>query len=175
LKDISTISGFEQVILPHLKAAYNLARYLCGDDDDASDLVQDACLKAFRFYDGFHGENGRAWFFTIIRNTFYTEIRQKKKRGVETVFDEEFHDTESDKADPETLFLKSENVKLVKDMLEQLPLEFREIIILREMEGFSYKEIAGIAGIPVGTVMSRLARARKELRKLFVNNKFVEE
>jgi len=175
LKDINTISGFEQVILPHLKAAYNLARYLCGNDDDASDIVQDACLKALRFYDGFHGENGRAWFFTIVRNTFYTEIRQKKNRGLETVFDEEFHDIENGKENPETLFLKSENIKMVRDMLEKLPLEFREIVILRELEGFSYKEIAGIVSIPLGTVMSRLARSRKMLQKLFVNNKFVED
>jgi RNA polymerase sigma factor (sigma-70 family) len=174
LEDINTVSGFEQVIMPHLKAAYNLARYLCGNDDDASDLVQEASLKAFRFYDGFHGENSRAWFFTIIRNTFYTEVRQKKKRGVETVFDEEFHDIESPKDDPETLFLKSENIKMVRDMLEKLPLEFREVMVLRELEGFSYKEIAGIVTIPVGTVMSRLARGRKMLEKLFVNNKFVE-
>jgi len=169
-KDINTVSGFDKVILPHLKAAYNLARYLCGNDDDASDLVQDACLKAIRFYDGFHGENSRAWFFTILRNTFYTEIRQKKKRDTETVFNEEFHDAQDDKENPETLFLKNENIKMVRDMLEELPLEFREAIILKELEGFSYKEIAGIVNIPIGTVMSRLSRARKMLQRLFITH-----
>jgi RNA polymerase sigma-70 factor, ECF subfamily len=172
---MNAITSFEQVILPHLKSAYNLARYLCGNDDDASDIVQDASLKAFRFYDGFHGENSKAWFLTIVRNTFYTRIRQIKNRGTETVFDDEFHDIEDDGGDPETLFIKSENIKLIRDMLEKLPLEFREIVILREMEGFSYKEIAGLVSIPVGTVMSRLARGRKALQKLIINNKFAED
>ena len=79
MKEINANSGFEQVIMPHLKAAYNLARYLSGNDDDAADLVQDSCLKAFKFYEGFRGENGRAWLLTIVRNTFYSDLRQKKQ------------------------------------------------------------------------------------------------
>jgi RNA polymerase sigma-70 factor (ECF subfamily) len=171
---MNSISGFEQVILPHLKAGYNLARYLCGNDDDASDIVQDASLRALRFYDGFRGDNSKAWFLTIIRNTFYSNIRQKKTRGAEYVFDEELHDVEGEGENPETLFLKIENIKIVRDMLEKLPVEFREAIILKELEGFSYKEIAEIAGIPIGTVMSRLARGRKLLQKRLIK-KFPED
>jgi RNA polymerase sigma-70 factor (ECF subfamily) len=172
LKEISTISNFEQVILIHLKAAHNLARYLCGNDDDASDLVQDACLRAFRFFDGFRGENGRAWLLTIVRNTFYSDVRRKKTGHTESVYDEEIHDVDIEGLNPETILINSENIKLVRDTLEKLPLEFREVVILREMEGFSYKEIAGITNIPVGTVMSRLARGRKLLQKALINNKF---
>jgi RNA polymerase sigma factor (sigma-70 family) len=172
LKEINTISSFEQVILIHLKAAYNLARYLCGNDDDASDLVQESCLKAFRFYDGFRGENGRAWLLTIVRNTFYSDLRQRKTKSADIVFDEEIHGMGSDETNPETLMLNDENVQIVKGMLEKLPLEYREIVILRELEGFSYKEIAGISNIPIGTVMSRLARARKFLQRGLINNKF---
>lgn len=172
MKEINSISSFEQVILIHLKAAHNLARYLCGNDDDASDLVQESCLKAYRFYNGFRGENGKAWLLTIVRNTFYSDLRQKKIKSVDIVFNEEIHDTGSDETNPETLLINEETVQLVKQMLEKLPLEYREIVILREMEGFSYKEIAGISNIPIGTVMSRLARARKFLQKGVTNNKF---
>lgn len=172
MREINTISSFEQVILIHLKAAHNLARYLCGNDDDASDLVQDACLRAFRFFDGFRGENGRAWLLTIVRNTFYSDVRRKKTGNVESVYNEEIHDVDIEGPNPETILINSENIKLVRETLEKLPLEFREVIILREMEGFSYKEIAGITNIPVGTVMSRLARGRKLLQKALVNNKF---
>lgn len=175
MKDINRISGFERVILPHLKAAYNLARYLCGNDDDASDIVQNASLRAFRFYEGFHGENPRAWFLTIIRNTFYTDFRQKKSKGVEFAFDESVHNIENSNDDPETIFIKNEKIKLVREMVEKLPIEFREVVVLKELEGFSYKEIAGIAGIPIGTVMSRLARGRKTLRMLCLNNKFIQD
>lgn len=172
MKEINSISSFEQVILIHLKAAHNLARYLCGNDDDASDLVQESCLKAYRFYNGFRGENGKAWLLTIVRNTFYSDLRQKKIKSVDIVFNEEIHDTGSDETNPETLLINEETVQLVKQMLEKLPPEYREIVILREMEGFSYKEIAGISNIPIGTVMSRLARARKFLQKGVTNNKF---
>lgn len=172
MREINTISSFEQVILIHLKAAHNLARYLCGNDDDASDLVQDACLRAFRFFEGFRGENGRAWLLTIVRNTFYSDVRRKKTGNVESVYNEEIHDVDIEGPNPETILINSENIKLVRETLEKLPLEFREVIILREMEGFSYKEIAGITNIPVGTVMSRLARGRKLLQKALVNNKF---
>lgn len=172
LREINTISSFEQVILIHLKAAHNLARYLCGNDDDASDLVQDACLRAFRFFDGFRGENGRAWLLTIVRNTFYSDVRRKRTGIVESEYNEELHDVELEGLNPETILINSENIKLVRDTLEKLPLEFREVVILREMEGFSYKEIAGITNIPVGTVMSRLARGRKLLQKALINHKF---
>lgn len=172
MNEINTVSSFEQVILIHLKAAHNLARYLCGNDDDASDLVQDACLRAFRFFDGFRGENGRAWLLTIVRNTFYSDVRQKKNRYVESVYDEEFHDVDIDGPNPETILINKENLRFVREELEKLPLEFREIVILREMEDFSYKEIAEIANIPIGTVMSRLARGRRLLQKALINNKF---
>lgn len=159
--------------MPHLKAAYNLARYLTGNDDDASDIVQDSCLKALRFFDGFHGDNARAWLLTIVRNTFYSDLRTKKKRGTEFEFNEEFHAAAGDSENPETIIIKEENLKLMKEKLEKLPLEFREVIILRELEGFSYKEIAGIINIPAGTVMSRLSRGRKLLLNMLADNKSI--
>ena len=158
--------------MPHFKAAYNLARYLSGNDDDAADLVQDSCLKAFKFYDGFRGDNGRAWLLTIVRNTFYSDLRQKKNKGAECEFKEDLHNVEISGTTPETLVINAENIKLVRDMLEKLPVEFREVVILREMEGFSYKEVADIVNVPIGTVMSRLARGRKALLKALINKNF---
>ena len=169
MREINANSDFEKVIMPHFKAAYNLARYLHGNDEDASDLVQDACLKALRFYNGFRGDNPRAWLLTIVRNTFYTGLAMKRSKGIECEFNESIHDTESDGTNPETLVINNENIMMVRSELEKLPPEFRETIVLREMEGFSYKEIAEIIKAPIGTVMSRLARGRKVLMNALKN------
>ena len=156
---------FEAAILPHLDAAYNLARWLTRHDDDAEDVVQTACLRALRFFDGFQGGNARAWLLTIVRNSFYSWLQQRN-RGHEIAdpFDEDVHSAESGAADPEAELLRQADSRLLRQGFESLPLPYREVMVLRELEGLSYKEIAAIAGIPIGTVMSRLARARQQLR-----------
>jgi RNA polymerase sigma-70 factor, ECF subfamily len=155
---------FEQIVLPHLDAAYNLARWLTRNDQDAEDVVQEACLRAFKFFGGFYGGDGRAWLLTIVRNTCYTWLRHNRAHELTTPFDEAIHDVEYDALNPETLLLHHADQLLLRQALEALPVEAREVIILRELEGLSYKEIGVIADIPLGTVMSRLARARKRLQ-----------
>jgi RNA polymerase sigma-70 factor (ECF subfamily) len=154
---------FEEVIMPHLDAAYNLARWLTRNEHDAEDVVQDAFLRAFRFFGGFRGGNSRSWLLSIVRNAGYTWLQKNRKHELETISDEETHEVEDAASNPETLVLKSAHQQMVQQALEELPVEFREITVLRELEGMSYKEIAEVANVPVGTVMSRLARARKQL------------
>ena len=156
---------FGQAVLPHLDAAYNLARWLTRDDHDAEDLVQAAYLRALKSFGGFHGTNSRAWLLTIVRNSCYTWFQQKRARGTATAFDEEIHGAGSDAGDPEKLLLSADQKQSVRQAVEELPLELREVVVLRELEGLSYKEIATIAEIPLGTVMSRLSRARERLRQ----------
>ena len=155
------LDRFEQIVLPHLDAAYNLARWLTRSDTDAEDVAQESVLRAFKFFGGFHGGDGRAWLLTIVRNTCYTWLQQHRAQELTTLFDEEIHSVEL--ANPETILLKGADREMLRQALEELPVEFREVIILRELEGLSYKEIANIIDAPVGTVMSRLARARKRL------------
>jgi RNA polymerase sigma factor (sigma-70 family) len=156
---------FERTLLPHLHAAYNLARWLTRNDHDAEDLVQAAYLRALKSFGGFRGADGRAWLLAIVRNACYTWLEQKRARGPATAFVEEIHSLESHAMDPEKLLLRAEDQELVRRTVEHLPLELREVLVLRELEGLSYKEIAAIAGIPMGTVMSRLARARERLHQ----------
>jgi RNA polymerase sigma-70 factor (ECF subfamily) len=157
--------NFEETFLPHLNAAYNLARWLTRNPDDAQDIVQEAYLRAFRFFGGFHGSDGRSWFLTIVRNISYTWLKQNKSLELLTAFDDNLYLNESGAPDPETSqVLKSES-EIVMAAVDQLPLEFREVIVLRELEELSYKEISQLLNIPIGTVMSRLARARKRLQK----------
>ncbi len=160
-----TVARFEQVVLPHMDAAYNLARWFTRNDHDAEDLVQESYLRAFKFFGSFQGANARGWLLTIVRNTCYTWFRENRPQELTTSFDENIHNTEADPFDPEKLLLQSESGQLIKQAMEELPLEFREVLTLRELEGLSYKEIAVIAGIPPGTVMSRLARARSRLKQ----------
>ena len=155
--------------MPHLDAAYNLARWLTRNPDDAKDMVQEAYLRAFKFFDALRSADSRAWLLTIVRNTCYTWLQQNRPRDLSTPFDEDIHSGESDSADPATLVLKSASHQMLKEALEELPAEFREVVVLRDLEGFSYKEIAEIAKIPPGTVMSRLARARERLKQLLCN------
>ena len=157
---------FELVVVPHLAAAYNLARWLTRNDHDAEDMVQDAFLRAFRFFDDFRGSDGRAWILAIVRNACYTWLRQN--RGKQVAIEEEVPDFEDSKPNPEELHMAAVDQQMLRQAIEDLPEEFREAIILRELEGLSYKEIGAIAGIPIGTVMSRLARARQRLEKTLV-------
>src|ERR1700722_13030708 len=161
---------FEQAILPHLDAAYNLARWLTGTDAHAQDVVQEASLRAFKFFAGFRGENGRAWLLTIVRRTCHTWLNKNRGYLPMDGLDEEAFAAEDTAANPDSLSARSSDSQLVRAALEKLPVEFREIIVWREMEGFSYKEISDAAGIPIGTVMSRLARARKQLQQLILQD-----
>jgi len=155
---------FEEAVLPHLDAAFNLARWLVRNSTDAQDLVQEAYLRAWKGFAGFHGGDGRSWILTIVRNTCYTWLRKHSKRDLTVEFDEGAHTQESSVPNPERVFVENANREMLEQFLQQLPAEFRESIVLRELEGLSYKEISEIAGVPVGTVMSRLARARARLR-----------
>jgi RNA polymerase sigma-70 factor (ECF subfamily) len=159
------LARFEQAILPHLDAAYNLARWLMRNDHDAEDVVQEACLRAQQFFGGFHGQDGRGWLLKIVRNTCYTSLERSRAWKPMTAFDEAKH-SPSDTASPESLVVRTENQQLLRQALEELLPEYREVLVLRELEGMSYKEIADVVGIPMGTVMSRLARARERLQQV---------
>lgn len=156
-------SRFELLVVPHLPAAYNLARWLTRNGHDAEDVVQEAYLRAFRFFDGFHGADARAWILAIVRNACYTWLQQNRRRPV--ALEDEILNVPDTKPDPEALHLGEVDQQLLRRAIEELPEEFREAIILRELEGLSYKEIGAITGAPIGTVMSRLARARQRLEK----------
>ena len=159
------LARFEQAIVPHLDAAYNLARWLTGNDHDAADVVQEASLRALQFFGSFRGDRGRAWLLAIVRHTCFTWLKKHRGREPALMFDEHMHSPASEATNPEQLLLREEDQQLLRQALEELPAEFREVIVLRELEGLSYKEIADIAGIPVGTVMSRLARGRDRLQQ----------
>ncbi len=159
------VLSFEEAMLPHLDAAHNLARWLVRNEQDAQDVVQEAYLRAFKSFAGFHGSNGRAWLLTIVRNTSYTLLRKNRAVDLTTTFDEEVHGSGSESVDPVTILEHCENAELIREAMDELPAEFREILALRHQEGLSYKEIADIAHIPPGTVMSRLARARGKLKE----------
>jgi RNA polymerase sigma-70 factor (ECF subfamily) len=154
---------FEQALLPHLDAAYNLARWLTRDAHDAEDLVQAAYLRALKSFAAYRGANNRAWLLTIVRDACYTWLREKRARGTATAFDEQIHGAGSDGVDPGERLLSEEQGQSVRRAVEGLPVDLREVIVLRELEGLSYKEIAAIVEIPLGTVMSRLSRARERL------------
>ena len=158
-------SRFEEAILPHLDAAYNLARWLMRNEDEAADAVQDACLRALRFIGGFRGGDGRVWLLAIVRNACYSRLKRGARRAMETEFDDEIHSPETEAANPEDLLERSRDSETLGRALEELPEEFREVVVMRELEGMAYKEIAEVAGVPIGTVMSRLARARKRLQQ----------
>jgi RNA polymerase sigma factor (sigma-70 family) len=158
------LASFEALMLPHLDAAHNLARWLVRNEDDAQDIVQEAYLRALKAFHGFHGSDGRAWLLKIVRNTAYTWLRRNRAVDL-TTFDEEIHTSGGDAANPAMTLEKIENAEAVRDAMEDLAVEFREILVLRHFEGLSYKEIADIAQIPPGTVMSRLARARARLKE----------
>ena len=164
-REETILASFERTLLPHLDGAYNLARWLTRNDHDAEDMVQEAYLRAFKSFDGFQGGDGRAWLLTIVRNTCYTWLRHNQSNELATVFDEDIHSGERDGSSPETLLLQSLDSQFLKQALEELPLEFREVLIMRELEGLSYRQIAHVAGLSLGTVMSRLARARKRLQQ----------
>jgi RNA polymerase sigma-70 factor (ECF subfamily) len=156
---------FEAEIMPHLDAAYNLARWLTRNEHDAQDVAQDAFLRAFKFFGGFRGGNSRSWLLSIVRNTAFTWLQKNRRSELVTLPDEDLGDVEDPAPNAAAATLKNADHEEVRQALEELPPEFREVAVLREMEGLSYKEIAEVIEVPIGTVMSRLARARKELQK----------
>jgi RNA polymerase sigma-70 factor (ECF subfamily) len=155
---------FEQLMLPHLDAAYNLACWLMRDPHDAEDAVQDACLRAHRAFDRFRGNDGRAWFLTIVRNVCYSQIRKSRRGPAEVAFEDEVHGSNDRVAEANALDWRELRDAQLRGAMERLPAEFREVIVLHEIEGLAYRDIAGVTGIPIGTVMSRLSRARGRLQ-----------
>ncbi|HEY9381989.1 MAG TPA: sigma-70 family RNA polymerase sigma factor [Gemmatimonadales bacterium] len=164
----SELARFETAVLPHLDAAYTLARYLTRNEQDAEDVVQDACLRALKYFDGFRGEGGasaRAWLLTIVRNTAHSWRRRTRADTLATEFDETAHSDAVADDHPEGMLLRSSAKEALGRALGELAPEFREVIVLRELQGLSYQEISEVAGVPVGTVMSRLSRARARLQQ----------
>jgi RNA polymerase sigma-70 factor (ECF subfamily) len=157
-------SQFEPVVLAHLDAAYNLARWMVRSDHDAQDVVQEACLRAFRAFDTFRGSDARCWLLVIVRNTCLSWMERNRRRDPAPLTDYDLdHLTANDADDPQRLAARAADAADVRAAIAELPPEFKEAVILRDIEGLSYKEIADVVGVPIGTVMSRLARARKRL------------
>ena len=153
-------------MLPHMSAAYNFARWLLRDESGAEDVVQESYLRALKYFRGYHGGDSRAWLLTIVRNTSYNWLQQNRSRELMNPIDDTTDAlTATNDANPETVLLQRIDQDLIRQALTELPIEFREVLILREMEGLSYKEIAALADLPIGTVMSRLARARARLQQ----------
>lgn len=167
-KDRKNLDLFEQTVLPHMDAAYNLARWIMGNEQDAEDMAQEAVLRAYQYYVGFQGVSSRAWLLTIVRNTCYTWLRQNRANYLTVELNDDLPSGDLNESSPEAALQFHLNHQAIRTALEKLPVEYRELIVLRELEGMSYKEIAGIAAIPLGTVMSRLARARQKLKNCLI-------
>ena len=156
---------FEALAIPHLDAAYNLARWLARDSQDANDIVQEAYLRAFDGFDGLRGENARPWLLTIVLNTCFTWLAHNRVGNTQVPYNEDLHALPDPGAGPEQLALQADDCRRIDAAIERLPIEFREVVVLREIEDLSYKEIARVLAIPIGTVMSRLARGRDLLAR----------
>ena len=154
---------FEQLVLPHLNAAVNLARWLLRNPVDAEDVVQEAMLRAYRFFESFRGSDARAWLLQIVRNSCYTWLQKRAPSELVTEFNEEVHSKPT--PTPETLAAQADEREQLMSALQSLPVRAREVLVLRELEGCSYKEISAVTGIPIGTVMSTLSRARERLQR----------
>ena len=162
--------NFETAVLPHLDAAHNLARWLMRNEQDAQDVAQEAYLRAFRFFPGFRGGDARAWLLKIVRNTCYSWLHANRPLQEATEFDENLLPPNSSALNPEEAVLQNDSNTQVRKALEKLSPNYREVLILRELEGMSYKEIADITGMPAGTVMSSLSRARGQLRQILAGD-----
>ena len=155
---------YEELIVPHMNSAYNLARWLTRNDADARDVVQEAYLRAFRFFDAFKGADGRAWLLAIVRNTCSSWRRRETGDSLKVAFDERTHGVDRQERSVETDLVEGARVRSLRDCIEALPQEYREAIVMRELEEMSYREIADATSVPMGTVMSRLSRARIRLK-----------
>jgi RNA polymerase sigma factor (sigma-70 family) len=171
MNDEHTRARFETLMLPLMNDAYNLARWLMRNQEDAEDMVQESYLKAFRFFASFQGTNCRAWLLQIVRNTCYTALGARKLRQKEVPIDEENYEIEDPSPLPPANLIKKATVEAVREAIEALPVDFREALVLRELQGLSYKEISEVSGIPLGTVMSRLARGRHQLYLMLLERK----
>ena len=169
MSDTARRERFEQTVLPHLDAAYSLARWLTRNDQDAQDMAQEACLRAFRFFDGYQGGNMRSWLLTIVRNTCYTALGARDLKQVP--LDSEADEIEDTSPLPPVSLSQKATVETVREAIAALPVDFREVVVLRELEGLSYREISEVSGMPLGTVMSRLARARHQLYLMLADRK----
>jgi RNA polymerase sigma-70 factor (ECF subfamily) len=162
------LDDFERAVLPHLNAAYNLARWLTRNDADAEDVVQEACLRAFKYFGGFTGDSGKSWLLSIVRHTCFTWLAKNRPAELAPLDDAVLDDVVSAEAGPaatpESSLQVADERTLLEELLAKLPAEFREVVVLRELEELSYREIAEVTALPIGTVMSRLARARERLR-----------
>jgi len=171
------LARFEHSVVPHLDAAYNLARWMTRNDHDAQDVVQEAFLRAFRFFDSLKDPDPRPWLMAIVRNTSYTWLERNRPADIVPIDDQDLLPSDTETAghatpmesNPEVILLQSANRKLVNQALEEIPVGYREVLVMRELEDLSYKEIAHVAAIPIGTVMSRLARGREMLRRAIEN------
>jgi RNA polymerase sigma-70 factor (ECF subfamily) len=159
------ISRFEALVLAHLDSAYNLARWMVRSEHDAQDVVQEACLRALRSFDTFRGGDARCWLLAIVRNTCCTWLDRNRRGEPESLMEEDLEEFASEDGDPQRQLIRQADAEEVRRAIDALPAAYREMVVLRELEGLSYKEIAGVAGVPIGTVMSRLARARKQLEE----------
>ena len=157
--------AFEETVLPHLDAAFNYARWLARNETEAEDVVQDACVRAMRFFSSLRDDDARPWLLAIVRNTWYSRV-SRRGTTMEAALDTTGDERPDDALDPEERLLQQHTVERVRAAIEQLPPDYREVLVLREMEGLSYKEIAAVVQVPLGTVMSRLARARERLLAL---------
>ena len=159
----SKLKVFEEIILPHLNAAYNLARWLTRNEDDAQDVVQEAYLRAFRFFDGYKGGDGKSWLLAVVRNTCFSWLRHEQREMTNQPFDEMAHSSNRQALSQEEKLVDASEMAVLRNCIEMLPLEFREVLVMRELEEMSYRQISEITCLPIGTVMSRLSRARKRL------------
>ena len=155
--------GFEETVLPHLDAAFNYARWLTRSHAEAEDVVQDACIRAMRYFSSLRDDNARPWLLTIVRNTWYSRVSRRANVAEVSAEDSPRSERPDQELDPEERLLRQHTITLVRAALDELPDDFREVIVLREIEDLSYKEIAAVVGVPLGTVMSRLARGRERL------------
>jgi RNA polymerase sigma-70 factor, ECF subfamily len=158
------IGSFDETILPHLNAAHNLARWLVRGRDDAEDVVQEGCLRALRYFGTFRGGNARAWLLRIVRTTAFSWLQKHRAQELATEFNEDIHSEGCEAHNPETVLLQRADTQLLEQAMNQLPVRWREVLVLRELEGLSYREIAEVVGVPMGTVMSTLFRAREQFR-----------
>jgi RNA polymerase sigma factor (sigma-70 family) len=172
MNDEQTRARFETLLLPLMNDAYNLARWLMKNQQDAEDMVQESYLRAFRFFASFYeGTNSRAWFLRIVRNTCYTELGARDPKQKQVPLDSEIDEIEDPSPLPSVSLSQKTTVAAVREAIAALPVEFREVVVLRELEGLSYKEISEVSGVPLGTVMSRLARGRHQLHLLLSDRK----
>jgi RNA polymerase sigma factor (sigma-70 family) len=161
----SRLRLFEEIILPHLNSAHNLARWMTRNDQDAQDVVQESYMRAFRFFDSYRGGDGKAWLLEIVRNTCFTFQRREMRKSTVVVFEEAAHTPSAKQPNAEEALVEAGNRQILLRCIESLPEPFREVLVMRELEEMSYRQIAEVSGVPPGTVMSRLSRARQRLEE----------